>query len=107
MGGRERPEDLQAQACVQVAKDYVDEWAQAHAGVPPAAGDLSTSGAVGAAHTWWPKNPWTAAPMVAGQNRGDFQYTENGDGTYALTVHETPFTDPEYGAAYPEYYTAQ
>jgi hypothetical protein len=106
-GMRERFKDLQAQADVQVLKDYVDEWAQAHSGALPAAADLAASGAVGAPHTWWPRSPWTNAAMVAGSYHGEFQYVDNGDGTYTLTVREVPFLDPKYGGQFPEYYTAQ
>jgi hypothetical protein len=106
-GMRERFKDLQAQASVQVLKDYIDEWTQAHGGVLPTAAEVAQNGSVGTAHAWWPKSPWTNAPMVAGENTGDFQYIDNGDGTCTLSVREGPFTDPVYGGAYPEYYTAQ
>ncbi len=106
-GMRERFKDLQAQADVQVLKEYVEEWAQAHSGALPAAAGLAANGAVGATHAWWPRSPWTNVAMMAGPNRGDFQYVDNGDGTYTLTVREGPFLDPKYGGQFPEYYTAQ
>lgn len=104
---RERNKDLISQADIQVLKEYVDEWAQAHAGVLPAADEMAPGGAVGATHSWWPVAPWTNAPMAGGQDRGDFQFVENGDGTYTLTVRKAPFLDPKYGGLFPEYFTAQ
>lgn len=97
---REHLKNLWAQTGIQVIKDYVDAWAAAHSGTLPTAAQLSSSGAVGLAHGFWPRNPWTWAPMAQGTWPGDFEYTPGG-GTYTLVVHQ------HADEWYPETYTAQ
>ncbi|HMK91953.1 MAG TPA: hypothetical protein VK576_03045, partial [Thermoleophilia bacterium] len=107
LGMRERFKDLVVQADVQVLKDYVDEWQAGHGGTLPTAAQMEAGGALMSLHAWWPTSPWSGGPMIAGATIGNFQFTDHGDGTYTLTVREQPFTDPIYGGAFPEYYTAQ
>jgi hypothetical protein len=101
--------DMAAQAYTQVLKDYVDEWKLDHSGELPTAQQMSPSGAVGAAHTWWPRNPWTMAPMGAGTSTGDFEYVPGAGGAFTIVLHQQPlpmvffFND----TATTEIYTAQ
>jgi hypothetical protein len=105
---REHFKDLCAQGYAQVLKDYVDEWKLTHAGALPTPAEMALGGAVGLAHAWWPVSPWTSAPMVAGDSKGDFIYSPNGDGTFALGVHETlDETPPIPPGTYPETYWAR
>jgi hypothetical protein len=101
--------DLAAQGYVQVLKDYIDEWKLDHSGALPTADEMSATGAVGTAHTWWPKSPWTLQPMAAGTNTGDFEYTPGAGGTFTLVLHQSPLLmwhgDPS--TAFPATYTAQ
>jgi len=89
-----------AMSRVQVLKDYVDEWQAAHAGTLPTVGQMTPGGAVGLAHSWWPANPWTLAPMAASSATGDYVYTPNG-GSFTISVVL------EADALYPSPYTAQ
>lgn len=95
-----------AQSGVQVVKDYVELWRLTHAGALPTGEQLAWDGAVGSSHAWWPKDPWSGAPMTAGPDKGQFQYVPSGD-VYALTVRETPLTDPRYLGEFPEYCAAR
>jgi hypothetical protein len=99
--------NLRAQAALQVIKAYVDQWNAAN-GALPTADQLSPAGAVGDAHTWWPVNPWVGSPMRAGSDAGQFTYTDNGDGTFSLTLHQMA-VPPRYGGDFsmPDAYTAQ
>ena len=101
LGIRDRLKNLYCQASVQVVKEYVEEWKTGHAGVAPTSGQLTRAGAVGAAHLWWPANPWTSSSMTNADARGDFQYTPGDGGSYTLTVRQQPV------APYAQYYTAQ
>ncbi len=64
LGLRARLKDMCAEGYAQVIKDYADEWAASHGGIPPTAAQLTPGGDVGLSHTWWPKNPWTNAAMT-------------------------------------------
>jgi hypothetical protein len=107
LGMRQRLKDLCVQGYAQVLKDYADQWKVENGGVPAAPAEMTAGGQVGSAHTWWPTNPWTNSPMTQGGGTGQYDYVVNGDGSFTITVREAPFTDPLYGGAFPEYYTAQ
>ena len=94
-------------------KDYADEWARSHDGSLPTVDQLTATGDVGAAHAWWPSNPWEFVPlppdsgpgqlepMAPGTSAGRFEYAPNQDGTFTVTVHLTPTE------SFPATYTAQ
>jgi hypothetical protein len=90
-----------AMARVQVLKDYVDQWKATHGGTLPTADQMTATGDVGAAHTWWPTNPWTLATMAAGSGYGDFVYTPGPGGSFTIAV----VLQPRDGDTSP--YTAQ
>ena len=80
-------DDLAAEVGCQALKDYVDEWAAANAGVLPTVDQLTATGAVGLAHTWWPTNPFLGTKMSAGTGIGQFTYVpDTDDGTFTVTV---------------------
>ena len=60
----------------------VQAWAEGHAGRPPAADllapDSEFAGSLDALGVGWPTNPFTAAPMRAGDGPGDFAYSTAG-----------------------------
>lgn len=92
---RERLKDLSVQLDGELIKEYVEEWKAANGGAAPGIADLSSSGAVGALHGFWPVNQWTNLPMQNADNKGDFQYTPGTGGAYTLTVRQVvagPFT---------------
>jgi hypothetical protein len=101
--------DLCAQGYAQVLKDYIDEWRLEHGGALPQVDDVTSAGAVGQAHTWWPVNPWTNSTMTPGTYVGQYEYLPSGDGSYALILHQSPLPmvhgDP--ATEYPPTYTAQ
>ena len=92
MGVRDRLKNMVLQAQGQVLKDYVEEWRAAHAGLPPTVDQMAKTEAVGAAHSWWPANPWVNAPMQNTDAKGDFQYTVGPGDSYTLTVRQAPVT---------------
>ena len=94
--------DQSAKIGVQVIKDYVEEWKLTHGGTLPTADELTQSGAVGAAQTYWPPNPWAwPAGMDQGTGYGQYEYEPSLDGTFSLLVHLMPT------AQHPATYTAQ
>ena len=101
--------DMAAQGYSQVLKDYVDQWKLEHAGALPSADQMSAAGAVGAAHTWWPSNPWTLMPMTIGASTGQFEYTPGGDGAFTIVLHQQqlPMVNGDPTTAFPATYTAQ
>ena len=101
--------DKAAEGYAQVLKDYVDEWKLAHAGVLPTADQMSAAGAVGAAHTWWPLNPWTMQPMAQGATTGCFEYTPGDDGAFTIVLHQSalPMVYGDPSTAFAATYTAQ
>ena len=100
LGLRDRLKDMSVEGYAQVLKDYVDEWQLAH-GALPTVDQMTATGALGLAHTWWPDNPWTISPMTPGTSHGDYEYTPHGDGTFTVLVHQAPV------APFTETYTAQ
>jgi len=104
-GIRGHLKDWAAQSSVQVVKEYIDEWAVAHAGTLPAAADVQASGALGTGHAFWPRDPWTGTAMAIGGGIGQLVYTPNVDGTYVLGVHE--YADPLLPGPCPDIYYAQ
>ena len=101
LGMRDHLKDTYCQAASQVLKQYVEEWKVSHGGTPPAIADMKADGAVGAAHGWWPTNPWYVIGMTNADIRGDFQYAPGVDGSYTLTVRQAPISP------FTEYYTPQ
>jgi hypothetical protein len=101
--------DMAAQGYSQVLKDYVDQWKLEHAGALPSADQMSAAGAVGAGHTWWPRNPWTLMPMTIGASTGHFEYTPGGDGAFTIVLHQQqlPMVNDDPATAFPATYTAQ
>jgi hypothetical protein len=101
--------DRVAEGYAQVLKDYVDEWKLAHAGALPTLDQMSATGAVGAAHTWWPLNPWTLQPMAQGTSTGYFEYTPGEAGAFTIVLHqnELPMIYGDPSTAYAATYTAQ
>jgi hypothetical protein len=93
-------EDRAAEAGCQVVKDYVDEWALTHSDALPTVDQLSSAGAVGQAHTWWPTNPFLGLGMSSGAGIGQYTYTPGDDG-FTVTVKLVATTQ------YPATYTAQ
>jgi hypothetical protein len=101
--------NLRAQGYAQVLKGYVDKWALVHGGELPTVDQMTPWGAVGQAQTWWPVSAWTGEPMRPGSDRGHYEYTPGGDGTFTLVLHQQPL-EPYPGmpsSGYPETYTAQ
>jgi hypothetical protein len=84
---RSRLKDLCAEGYAQVIKDYADQWATSHGGVPPTAEQLDQAGDVGAAHSWWPPSPWTGLPMRIGTATGDYSYSSDGAG-FEIVLHQ-------------------
>jgi hypothetical protein len=98
-------QDIAAQRSIQVIKAYVDHWAATNGGELPSVAQVTCFGAVGAAHTWWPRNPWTWGSMEPGTGYGDYTYTPGTGGSYTLVLHEWP--DPSQPAYYPADYPAE
>jgi hypothetical protein len=101
--------DMAAQGYAQVLKDYAEQWKVEHDGALPSADQMSATGAVGAAHTWWPKNPWTMQPMTIGASTGQFEYAPGGDGAFTIVLHQQqlPMVNGDPSTAFPATYTAQ
>lgn len=59
----------------------VQSYAVDNNDVYPAEADVAVSGAVGAMVDPWPNNPWNGAAMADGGGDGNFDYTQEGDGT--------------------------
>ncbi len=61
--------DAQTRASLVLVQQYVEMWGRDHSGTFPQAADLAQNGAVGQQRTGllWPTNPWTGAPMAAGE----------------------------------------
>jgi hypothetical protein len=84
-------------ARAQVLKDYVDAWKAQNAGILPSVDQVTSTGSVGGAHTWWPANPWTLEPMAPGTGYGDYTYTPGPDGRFTVSVVLQPrdgYTSP-------------
>jgi hypothetical protein len=82
--------DEASKAGLALLKSYVDAWAAAHGGTPPAEADVNTSGAVRLQPgvPIWPQDPWSRAPMAQGTGDGQFAYALTDGGTgYTLRVH--------------------
>ena len=82
--------DASAKTGLALIGQYVDRWAAAHGGTPPAEADVAAGGAVGLQPgvPVWPQNPWTHAAMAAGTTAGDFAYAlSDGGAKYTLRVH--------------------
>jgi hypothetical protein len=105
MGFRDRLKNMVLQAQGQTLKEYVEEWKAAHAGVPPTLDQMTEAGAVGGAHTWWPLNPWTNAPMTNADSKGQYQYAVGPENTYTLSVRQQPISDHQ--PYFAEYYTPE
>jgi len=73
---------------------YVEAYAAAHGGSYPAA-DLVTSAGFGASYVW-PVDPWTGAPMAAGDELGRYSYAGGGAG-YTLKVMLTSGWSASFG----------
>jgi len=101
MGLRERLKDLCVEGYAQVLKDYVDEWQATHGDTLPTVDQMTASGDVGTAHTWWPVNPFTSTAMQPGTSTGEFTYTPADDGTFTVQVQQAPISP------FPATYTAQ
>jgi hypothetical protein len=101
MGLRERLKDLCVEGYAQVLKDYVDEWQSTHGDALPTVDQMTASGDVGTAHTWWPNNPFTSSAMQPGGSTGEFTYTPADDGTFTVQVQQAPISP------FPATYTAQ
>lgn len=81
-------DDRATEAGCQALKDYVDEWAAANDGALPTVDQLTATGDVGLAHTWWPTNPFMGMKMSSGSGIGQFAYLPNSDdGTFTVTVN--------------------
>jgi hypothetical protein len=107
-GVRIRLKDMCAQGYAQIIKDYAEQWAANHGGLPPTPEQLAATGEVGSAHSWWPANPWTGSAMSMGTNRGDYSYVTNGT-DFVVTLHQQPVAEryPGDPGAFPPTYTAQ
>ena len=101
IGFKDRMKNMTLQAHGQVLRDYVEEWKAAHAGAPPSLEQMTRTGEAGTSHAWWPLSPWTNAPMVNSDTKGEFQYATGAGGSYTLTVRQAPITP------YSEYYTPE
>ena len=73
---------------------YVEAYAAAHGGSYPTA-DLVTSAGFGASYVW-PVDPWTGAPMAAGDTPGCYSYAGGGAG-YTLKVMLTSGWSASFG----------
>lgn len=82
--------DAQTKASLALLQQYVEMWARDHAGAFPQATDLAQTGAVGQQRPGllWPANPWTGAPLSAGNSLGAFAYAPPTASTsYVLRGH--------------------
>ena len=82
--------DASTKAGLSLLQQYVEMWAQTHAGAYPAEADVAAGGPVGLQPgvPIWPQSPWTHAAMTQGQATGDFAYTLSGGGSgYVLRAH--------------------
>jgi hypothetical protein len=101
--------DMALQGYAQILKDYVDQWKSEHGGALPTVEQMDPTGAVGSTHTWWPKNPWTLAPMTGGTSLGCYEYVPGAQGAFTVTVHQSPLpmVNGQAGTEFPPTYTAQ
>ena len=102
--------DMAAQGYAQVLKDYVDEWKLAHDGSLPTAGQMSPTGAVGAAHTWWPQEPLDAHADGLRDLKGSTSSSRPAPGrTFTIVLHQQPLPKwhGQAGTDFPETYTAE
>ena len=82
--------DEASKAGLALIGQYVEMWAAAHGGTPPAEADVAAGGAVGLQPgvPVWPQNQWTHTAMAPGTADGDFAYAvSDGGAKYTLRVH--------------------
>jgi hypothetical protein len=84
--------DQIAQLGVRILKGYIAEWGLLNNATPPTAAALTAGGSVGAAHDFWPADPFTGAPMAPGADPGAFSYSPGASGDYSLGVHDSEGT---------------
>jgi hypothetical protein len=79
--------DELVKSSLHVLQGYVEAYRHDHGGTAPAAADVSKTGALGQANSYWPDNPYSALPMGSGTTAGQFTYVVHDGGTYQLTGH--------------------
>ena len=79
--------DELVKSSMHVLQGYIEAYRSDHGGDAPAAADVSQTGALGQANSYWPDNPYSGLPMASGTAAGDFTYVLHDDGTYTLTGH--------------------
>ena len=104
-GAYERKADGKADTAVYWGLFTLDvalrQWARRPGGELPAAGELTPDSAFGRwleSKSAWPTNPFTAAPMRAGDEPGDFTYTPHGtDFRLVARLHDGTSISPTDG----------
>ena len=85
--------DAAAKAEIMSIKTGIQAFIASSSTPPPDASQATLGGFVDP----WPTNPWTAAPMKAGDSVGDYVYTPGAGTAFTLAVHlsdGTTFTAP-------------
>lgn len=83
-GGQiDQAKDAAARAQLMIIKTGIQAYI-ATSGQPPADASEAT---LGAFVSPWPVNPWTQAPMKAGDGVGDYVYTPGAGTEFTLAVH--------------------
>ena len=80
--------DGSARTGVSLIAQYVDMWARANGGAPPAAAQVAVGGLVGTQPGMflWPQDLWRHADMTQGAGAGQYTYAPHGT-SYTLNVH--------------------
>jgi len=86
--------DNQVRNGADVIADAIDDYTTDNTALPPTplgpgGGSLDAYLPAGS----WPENPFTETPMTEGSGWGDFDYNDNGDGSYTLLAHLSDGSD--------------
>jgi hypothetical protein len=79
--------DALVKSSLHVLQGYIEAYRDDHGSAAPAPADVSKTGALGQANSYWPNNPYSDLPMADGTAAGSFTYVLHDDGTYSLTGH--------------------
>jgi predicted small lipoprotein YifL len=83
IGAIDQAKDASARTQIMVVKTGIASYIATSGTVPAAA----TQQVLGSFVNPWPRNPWTQAPMVPGDQPGDMVYTPGAGVSYTLGVH--------------------
>jgi hypothetical protein len=73
---------------VTLIAEYVQRYADSHAGALPVVAQVAAAGAVGTQiGVFWPMDPWTGAAMTQGTAPGHYTYLAGSGGAFTLRVH--------------------